>query len=112
MPGFDIKTAIPIADDNGVATKEPEFDINTALKITEPVSGEDGYDAFVRSQFHQQIKDSINRPLSAGEVKFIQDAEVKDPGALQSFLFPIRKESWVSLPSHLDIVRIYQGRLD
>lgn len=88
MPGFDIKTAIPIADDNGVATKEPEFDINTALKMTEPVSGEDGYDAFVRSQFHQQIKDSINRPLSAGEVRFIQDAEAKDPGALQSFLIP------------------------
>jgi len=88
MPGFDIKTAIPIADDNGVATKEPEFDINTALKMTEPVSGEDGYDAFVRSQFHQQIKDNINRPLSAGEVRFIQDTEAKDPGALQSFLIP------------------------
>ena len=88
MPGFDIKTAIPIAEDNGVATKEPEFDINTALKMTEPVAGEDGYDAFVRSQFHQQIKDSINRPLSAGEVRFIQDTEAKDPGALQSFLIP------------------------
>ncbi len=88
MPGFDLKSAVPIAEQNGVATKEPEFDINTAMKMTEPVADEDGYDAFTRSQFHQQIKDSINRPLSAGETSFIQDTEAKDPGALQSFLIP------------------------
>ncbi|RJO64156.1 MAG: hypothetical protein C4540_04560 [Candidatus Omnitrophota bacterium] len=88
MPAFDIKTAIPIAEENGQPTKEPEFDINTALKVTEPIDGGEGYEGFVRSQFHQQIKDNINRPLSAGEVRFIQDAETNDPGALQSFLIP------------------------
>jgi hypothetical protein len=88
MPGFDIKTAIPITEEGGVATMPKEFDINTVLQLTEPVDSEDGYDAFLRSQLHKQIKDNINRPLNAGEVKFILDNEQQDPGAFRSFAVP------------------------
>ena len=88
MPDFDLNSAIPIAEEGGVAIKPPEFDINTALRLTAPTDGEEGYDAFTRAQLHQQIRDGINQPLNSGEAKFIQDTEAKDPGALQSFLIP------------------------
>ena len=88
MPGFDIKSAVPITDQGGVATKEPEFDINTALQLTEPIDSEDGFDAFQRSQLHKTLQDAINRPITEHEAKFIQDAETRDPGALRSFLIP------------------------
>ena len=48
MP-FDLKSAVPVMDQGGVDANPPEFDINTAMQVTSPVDGEEGYQAFTRS---------------------------------------------------------------
>lgn len=84
MEGIDLNSAVPVAENNGVVSKRPDFDLNSAMQITEPVDGEEAYLAFKRANLHQQLKESIGRPLSAGEAQFIQS----NPGAFESFAVP------------------------
>jgi hypothetical protein len=87
MP-FDLKSAVPVVDQEGTPASPPKFDINTALQMTSPVDDEEGFEAFQRSKWHQSIKDSIDGPLTTNETQFILDSEQKDLGAVRSFAIP------------------------
>jgi hypothetical protein len=88
MPDIDLKSAVPIAGEGEAVVPAPDFDINTAMTITTPVDGENGYDAFQRAKLHKTIQDAINRPISNQEATFITDTEQRAPRAFESFMVP------------------------